>query len=258
MGQSIGRLIFGTQFNSGNKPDRMLEYKPSLPKESKEAIKKPSDDIKIIQKNQKITEKMETFITDTIILAKLRHDKDSNKMVSVIRQKLTEYNGGNWNIIFYKAGSKLKASVINIAFLEAIYDGFKFIVFQNKISMRGIWPTKLGNEGFFDKTESAKNFQQDELGVKIVSKYFGMFAYKTSFFIDAIILEKLRQPDLGKMADSISKKAQEQYGGDWNVIIYDAKCAFDLKFQVETAKGSYIKADYDGLMFYIFPNRLPK
>jgi hypothetical protein len=254
MGQSIGRLIFGTQFNSGGKPDRMLEYKPSLPTESKEPIKKPSVDIKIIQKHQNITEKMETFITDTIILAKLRHYKDSNKMVSVIRQKLTEYNGGNWNIIFHKAESKLMASVRQIAFLQAIYDGFKFIVFQTS-TRRGIWPTKLGNEGFFDKTESAKNFQQDELDVKIISKYFGMFADKTTFFIDTIILEKLRQPeDLMKMAVSIQKKAQEQYGGKWNVIIYDAKCAFDLKFQVETTKGSYINADYDGLRFYIFPN----
>ena len=255
MGQSIGRLIFGTQFNSGGKPDRMLEYKPSLPTESKEPIKKPSLDIKVIQKHKNITEKMETFITDTIILAKLRHDKDSNKMLSVIRQKLTEYNGGNWNIIFHKAGSNLMASVRTTAFFEAIYDGFTFFVFQNSIR-KGIWPTKLGNEGFFDKNESAKNFQQDRLAAKIVSKYFGMFSYKTSFFIDTIILEKLRQPeDLKKMSISIQKKAEEQYGDNyWNVIIYDVKCAFDLKFQVETHKGSYIKADYDGLRFYVYPS----
>ena len=253
MGQSIGRLIFGTQFNSGGKPDRTLEYKPSLPTESKEPIKKPSLDIKIIQKHHTITETMKTFITDTIIMAKLRHDKDPSKMVSVIRQKLTEYNGGNWNIIFYKAGSKLMFKVRNIAFFEAIYDGFNFFIFQTS-PRRGIWPTKLGNEGFFNKNKSAKNFQQDELGVKIVSKYFGMFAYKTSFFIDAIILEKLRHPDLGKMAGSIREKAQKQYGGEWNVIIYDAKCAIDLKFQVETTKGSYINVYYDGLSFYIFPN----
>ena len=254
MGQSIGRLIFGAQFNSGDKPDRMLEYKPSLPTESKEAIKKPSFDIKITQKHN-ITEKMESFITDTIILAKLRHYKDSNKMVSVIRQKLSEYNGGNWNIIFFKTGSKFWAHVRQIACLEAIYDGFKFFVFQTS-TRKGIWPTKLGNEGAFDKNESAKNFQQDELAVKVVSKYFGMFAYKTSFFIDTIILEKLRQPeDLKKMAHSIQKKAKEQYGDNyWNVIIYDVKCAFDLKFQVETHKGSYIKADYDGLRFYIYPS----
>ena len=254
MGQSIGRLIFGTQFNSGNKPDRMLEYKPSLPTESREAIKKPSFDIKIIQKH-KITEKMETFITDTIILAKLRHYKDSNKMVSVIRQKVTERNGGNWNIIFYKTGSKLMAHVGQIAFLEAIYDGFNFFVFQTS-TRRGIWPIKLGNEGSFEKNELAKNFQQDELAVKIVSKYFGMFDDKTSFFIDTIMLEKLRQPeDLKKMATSIQKKAEEQYGDNyWNVIIYDVKCAFDLKFQIETLKGSYIKADFDGLRFYIYPS----
>ena len=254
MGQSIGRLIFGTQFNSGNKPDWMLEYKPSLPAESKEAIKKPSFDIKITQKNN-ITEKMETFITDTIILAKLRHYKDSNKMVSMIRQKLTECNGGNWNIIFYKAESKLHFNVRTIVFLEAIYDGFKFFIFQPS-ARRGIWPTKLGNEGFFDKNESAKNFQQDELAVRIVSKYFGTFAYKTSFFIDTIILEKLRQPEhLKKMVESIRKKAEEKYGDtNWNVIIYDVKCAFDIKFQVETHKGSYIKADFDGLRFYIYPS----
>ena len=255
MGQSIGRLIFGTQFNSGNKPDRMLEYKSSLPAESKEAIKKPSFDIKIIRKHN-ITEKMETFITDTIILAKLRHYEDSNKMLSVIRQKLIKCNGGNWNIIFFKTESKIKACVRPITMLlEAIYDGFIFFVFQTS-TRKGIWPTKLGNEGFFDKNESAKNIQQDQLAVKIVSKYFGMFAYKTSFFIVTIILEKLRQPeDLKKMAISIQNKAEKQYGDTyWNVIIYDVKCAFDLKFQVETHKGSYIKADFDGLRFYIYPS----
>ena len=56
------------------------------------------------------------------------------------------------------------------------------------------------------------------------------------------------------MAGSIREKAQKQYGGEWNVIIYDAKCAIDLKFQVETTKGSYINVYYDGLSFYIFPN----
>ena len=251
MGQSIGRLIFGTQFNS----DRMLEYKPSLPSESKEAIKKPSFDIKIIRKHN-ITEKMETFITDTIILAKSRHYKDSNKMVSVIRQKLTECNGQNWNIIFFKAESKLHCNVRQLAFLDAIYDGFTFFVFQPP-PKKGIWPTKLGNEGFYDKNEPAKNFHQDELAVRIVSKYFGTFAYKTSFFIDTIILEKSRQPgDLIKMTNSILKKAKEQYGDtNWNVIIYDIKCALDLKFQLDTHKGSYIKADYDGLRFYIYPTR---
>ena len=254
MGQSIGRLIFGTQFTSGNKPDRMLEYKPTLPAESKETIKKPSFDIKITQKRN-ITEEMETFIIDTIIWAKLRHYKDSNKMASVIRKKLTECNGNNWNIIFFKTASNLQARVRPITMLEAIYDGFTFFVFQTS-TRKGIWPTKLGNEGFFDKNESAKNIQQDQLAVKIVSKYFGMFAYKTSFFIVTIILEKLRQPeDLKKMAISIQNKAEKQYGDTyWNVIIYDVKCAFDLKFQVETHKGSYIKADYDGLRFYIYPS----
>ena len=200
-----------------------------------------------------MTEKMETFIIDTIILAKLRHYKDSNKMVSVILQKLTECNGGNWNLIYYKTGSKLKALSRTIAMLDAIYDGFTFFVFQNS-TRKGIWPTKLGNEGFFDN-ESAKNFQQDQLAAKIVSKYFGMFSYKISFFIDTITLEKLRQPeDLQKMAISIQNKAEEQYGDTyWNVIIYDVKCAYDLKFQVETHKGSYIKADYDDLRFYIYP-----
>ena len=77
-----------------------------------------------------------------------------------------------------------------------------------------------------------------------------MFTSKTSFFTDAIILAKLRQPDdLNKMALSIHEKAKEQYGGYWNVII-NTKCAFDLEFQVRTAQGTYIKADYDGLRFY--------
>ena len=175
-------------------------------------------------------------------------------MVSVIRHKLTECNGENWNIIFYKADSMPYFNVRQLALLEAIYDGFKFFFFQPPVR-KGIWPTKLGNEGFFDKNEPAKNFQQGELAVRIVSKYFGTFAYKTSFFIDTIILEKLRQPeDLKNMADSIIKKAKEQYGDtNWNVIIYDVKCAFDLKFQLDTHKGSYIKADYDGLRFYIYP-----
>ena len=77
-----------------------------------------------------------------------------------------------------------------------------------------------------------------------------MFTSKTSFFTDAIILAKLRQPeDLNKMALSIHEKAKERYGGCWNVII-NTKCAFDLEFQVRTAQGTYIKADYDGLRFY--------
>ena len=249
MGQSIGRLI---SFNSGNKPSLMLKYEnTSVATEYKELCRKPSLDVQIIQKSQFVSEKMETFITDTIIMARLRHYEDSNQMMSAVRQKLKEYYWGNWNIIFQKAGSKeefvVKQHFLSGYWLKAKYDGFNFFVFKSP-TMGGIWP-KLENEVFCEKDEK---FQQDELGVKIVFKQFGMFASKTSFFTDAIILAKLRQPeDLNKMALSIHEKAKEKYGGYWNVII-NTKCAFDLEFQVETAQGTYIKADYDGLRFYIF------
>ena len=230
----------------------MLEYKPSVATESKELYSKPSLDIQIIQKSQFVSEKMETYMTDTIIMARLRHFEDSNQMMAAVRQKLKEYFWGNWNIIFQKAGSKkefvVKQHYLCGYWLEAKYDGFNFFVFKSP-THGGIWPTKLENEVFFEKNE---NFQQEEVGVKVVFKQFGMFASKTSFFTDAIVLAKLRQPeDLHKMALSIHEKAKEQYGGYWNVII-DTKCAFDLEFQVQTAQGTYIKADYDGLRFYIF------
>ena len=97
MGQSIGRLI---SFNLGDKPSPMLEYKPSVPTESKELYSKPSLDIQIIQKSQFVSEKMETYITDTIIMARLRHYEDSNKMMAAVRQKLKEYFWGNWNTVY--------------------------------------------------------------------------------------------------------------------------------------------------------------
>ena len=97
MGQSIGRLI---SFNLGDKPSPMLEYKPSVATESKELYSKPSLDIQIIQKSQFVSEKMETYITDTIIMARLRHYEDSNKMMAAVRQKLKEYFWGNWNTVY--------------------------------------------------------------------------------------------------------------------------------------------------------------
>ena len=87
MGQSMGRQI---TFNSGDKPSLMLEYKPSVATESKELCKKPSLDIQIIRKSQFISEKMETFIIDTIIMAKLRHYEDSNQMMSVTEDGSTD------------------------------------------------------------------------------------------------------------------------------------------------------------------------
>ena len=154
MGQSIGRLI---TFNSGDKPSLMLEYKPSVATESKELSKKPSLDIQIIRKSQFISEKMETFIIDTIIMAKLRHYEDSNQMMSVIRQKLKEYYWGNWNMIFQKAGSKkefvLKQHFLSGYWLEAKYDGFNFFVFKSPT--QGGITTKLQNEVFLRKMKNS-------------------------------------------------------------------------------------------------------
>ena len=159
MGQSMGRLI---TFNSGDKPSLMLEYKPSVARESKELCKKPSLDIQIIRKSQFISEKMDTFIIDTIIMAKLRHYEDSNQMMSVIRQKLKEYYWGNWNVIFQKAGSKkefvLKQHFLSGCWLEAKYDGFNFFVFKSPT--QGGITTKLQYEVFFEKNEK---FQQEKV-----------------------------------------------------------------------------------------------
>ena len=108
--------------------------------------------LKILEKHSEMSINKETFITDAIILAKVKHGEDETKMAETITEKLkSRYvwkNRGKkwvqscltcgwtkfqWNEIVTKIDSSLGFNVqpVQGTLLDANYDGFRFTIYAN-------------------------------------------------------------------------------------------------------------------------------
>ena len=56
----------------------------------------------INDKHSNMPLRMENFMTDAIILAKIKHSGDLNKMAKSVIDKLVDCYGGHWNVIITK------------------------------------------------------------------------------------------------------------------------------------------------------------
>ena len=58
--------------------------------------------LRINEKDSLMDSDIEEFITDTIIIAKVKNGGDMNKMSEAIKKKLNENFGGSWTVIVVK------------------------------------------------------------------------------------------------------------------------------------------------------------
>ena len=58
--------------------------------------------LKVNEKDASMPPEMKEFITDTIIIAKVKNGGDMGKMAKAIRKKLEEHFGGSWHVLVIK------------------------------------------------------------------------------------------------------------------------------------------------------------
>ena len=59
--------------------------------------------VKINRKHSKMSSKMKTFITDPIIIAKVKHSGGLSKMAETLTDKLDYHFGGDWHAFIKKS-----------------------------------------------------------------------------------------------------------------------------------------------------------
>ena len=100
-----------------------------------------------------------------------------------------------------------------------------------------------------EKSEKAK---QKKLGINVMKKHSEMPMKTESFIIDTIIVEKLKHSGhFPEIANAITKKLNDQYGGFWCAIITKSWCA-PLNGCLSGKNGSHIFLAYENCYFAIF------
>ena len=114
-------------------------------------------------------------------------------------------------------------------------------------------PRKENEENMLnEKSERAENEKQKKLGINVIKKHSEMPMKMESFIIDTIIVEKLKHSGhFPEIANAITKKLNDQYGGFWCAIITKSWCA-PLNGCLSGKNGSHIFLAYENCYFAIF------
>ena len=89
--------------------------------------------VRIDGKHSNMSSRMESFITDAIIIAKLKHSEDVNKMAEAITEKLDDCYCGTWNTIVYKDTTDTGYHIRTCSgtYIQVNHQGLNFTVFKN-------------------------------------------------------------------------------------------------------------------------------
>ena len=103
-----------------------------------------------------------------------------------------------------------------------------------------------------ERSEKAEKEKQNQLGINVIKKHSEMPMKMESFIIDTIIVEKLKHSGhFPEIANAITKKLNDQYGGFWCAIITKSWCA-PLNGCLSGKNGSHIFLAYENCYFAIF------
>ena len=89
--------------------------------------------VTINMKHSNMSSRMETFITDAIVMAKLKHCGDLNLMATSIMEKLVDRYEGNWNTIILEAISEFGHSVSGCSgsYIDATHQDCRYVIFKS-------------------------------------------------------------------------------------------------------------------------------
>ena len=89
--------------------------------------------ITIRDKNSSMSKQMEEFITDTIIIAKVKNAGVMSKMAAAIKNKLDENFGGFWMVLILKrdhGGWAMDGILSNDPYIEVHHGAHNYIIFK--------------------------------------------------------------------------------------------------------------------------------
>ena len=94
------------------------------------------------------------------------------------------------------------------------------------------------------------------MGVKINRKHSKMSSKMETFIIDAIIVAKVKHSggNLSKMAESITDKLDDRFGGDWHALVKKSGCK--TGYNVKPRSGTFIHVTHDGHVFTVFKTKI--
>ena len=90
--------------------------------------------LKVIKKAAEMPPTMEEFITDTIIIAKVKNGGDMVKMADAIKKKLDEHFGGMWTVFVIKkdnAGWAIRGISGTGTFIDVDHGAHTYVIFKN-------------------------------------------------------------------------------------------------------------------------------
>ena len=92
--------------------------------------------ITIREKDPLMSHEMEEFITDTIIIAKVKNSGVMHKMAGAIQKKLEENFGGHWAVIVMKSdhGGWAMNGIPSIkgTYIEVDHGAHTYVIFKNE------------------------------------------------------------------------------------------------------------------------------
>ena len=92
--------------------------------------------LKVNEKGALMSPAMAEYITDTIIIAKVKNGGDAVKMADAIRKKLNEHFGGMWTVLVVNIKNNTDWSIIGIqrqngTFINVDHGAHTYVIFKN-------------------------------------------------------------------------------------------------------------------------------
>ena len=90
--------------------------------------------LKINEKDSLMSSEMEEFITDTIIIAKVKNSGNTSKMSDAISKKLDEHFGGMWTVLVIKKDNRdwaLNGIPWNGTYIDVDHGAHTYIIFRS-------------------------------------------------------------------------------------------------------------------------------
>ena len=88
--------------------------------------------LKVNEKDASMPPEMKEFITDTIIIAKVKNGGDTGKMAEAIEKKLDEHFGGRWTVLVIKKNNTGWAiNGLSNTYIIVDHGAHSYVIFKN-------------------------------------------------------------------------------------------------------------------------------
>ena len=88
--------------------------------------------LKVNEKGALMSPAMAEYITDTIIIAKVKNGGDTGKMAEAIEKKLDEHFGGRWTVLVIKKNNaEWSINGLSHTYIDVDHGAHTYVIFKN-------------------------------------------------------------------------------------------------------------------------------